>query len=50
MNNTKDTTEYQYFQFKVPKPLWKKLRLKALNDDKTANETLIDIVKHHVQR
>ena len=49
MNKIKDTTEYQFYQFRVPRLLWKKLKHNAIENDKTANETLIDLVERHVK-
>ena len=47
-NNT--TKKEHTFQFKVPPPLWVKLRVKSLKEGKTCNDTLIDLVKRHVQK
>ena len=49
MKNDIKKKEHTY-QFKVPKPLWLKLKVKAIQGGKTCNDTLLDLVKRHVQR
>ena len=48
MNN--NDKEFSTFQFKIPRPLWKKFKLKACHNDTTCGKTLIDLIKRHVQR
>ena len=48
MKNDIKKKEHTY-QFKVPKPLWMKLKVKAIQGGKTCNETLIDLVERHVR-
>ena len=49
MNNDKKK-EFSTFQFKIPRPLWKKFKIKAWDNDKTCGETLVDLVEKHVRR
>ena len=46
-NNSKD---FSTFQFKIPRPLWKKFKLKACHNDKTCGNTLVELIERHVGR
>ena len=48
--NNEERKQLATFQFKIPRPLWKKFKLKAVGNDKTCTETLIELVQRHVQR
>ena len=48
--NNEERKQLATFQFKIPRPLWKKFKLKAYGDDKTCTETLIELVQSHVRR
>ena len=48
MNNDKKK-EFSTFQFKIPRPLWKKFKLKAYGSDKTCTKALIELVQNHVK-
>lgn len=50
MNNTEETT-YATYQFKVPEGLWRKFKIKNLENNKASLKgTLIELIQGYVNR
>ena len=50
MNNTEEKKEFATIQLRVPRDLWKEFKHKAIDNDTTCSQTLIELVQRHVQR
>ena len=50
MKNNGDMKEFATIQLRVPRELWKEFKHKAIDNDTTCSQTLIELVQRHVQR